>query len=202
MPVITIYHVPGTRSVRPIWLCEELGIDYKKEVISFDASFRASPEWRRLNPVGKVPVMTDGDLTMFESCAMVQVILDRYGEGRLEPQRGSNDHALMQQWSWFSESTLARPAGEIVNHRRVFGDKHIPEVMAEMADRIRLCLTAVDQAVTGRDFLVDYGFCAADINLGYSLHLARGHVPLDDYPNARAYFERLAARPGFKNALT
>ncbi len=199
--MITIYHVPGTRSVRPIWLCEELDLPYHREVISFEAEFRASPEWRRLNPVGKVPVMIDGDLTMFESCAMVQVILDRYGEGRLEPERGSNEHALMQQWSWFAESTLARPAGEIVNHRRMFGDNRIPEVMAEMADRIRLCLAAVDEAMAGRDFLVDYGFSAADINLGYSLHLARGHVPLDDYPHARSYFERLAARPGFQSAL-
>jgi glutathione S-transferase len=199
--VITIYHVPGTRSVRPIWLCEELDLPYHREVISFDAEFRASPEWRRLNPVGKVPVMIDGDLTLFESCAMVQVILDRYGKGRFEPERGSNEHALMQQWSWFAESTLARPAGEIVNHRRMFGDNRIPEVMAEMADRIRLCLAAVDEAMAGRDFLVDYGFSAADINLGYSLHLARGHVPLDDYPHARSYFERLAARPGFQSAL-
>lgn len=155
--MITIYHVPGTRSVRPIWLCEELDLPYHREVISFDAEFRASPEWRRLNPVGKVPVMIDGDLTLFESCAMVQVIHDRYGKGRFEPERGSNEHALMQQWSWFAESTLARPAGEIVNHRRMFGDNRIPEVMAEMADRIRLCLAAVDEAMAGRDFLVDYG---------------------------------------------
>jgi glutathione S-transferase len=200
--VLTIYHVPGTRSVRPIWLCEELGVPYRREVVSFDAKFRASPEWRRINPVGKVPAMIDGDLTMFESCAMVQVILDRYGNGRLEPPRGSNDHALMQQWSWFAESTLARPAGEIVNHRRVFGANANPEALAEMADRVRLCLVAVDAAVAEREFIVASGFTAADINLGYSLHLARGLVPFDDLEYARAYYDRLAARPAFQRTIS
>ena len=145
--------------------------------------------------------MTDGDLTMFESCAMVQVILDRYGNGQLEPERGANEHAIMQQWSWFAESTLARPAGEIVNHHREFGDNPIPEVLAEMANRVRLCLMAVDQAMTDREFLIDYGFSVADINLGYSLHLANDRVPFDDLVHAKAYYDRLAARPAFQRAL-
>jgi glutathione S-transferase len=199
--VLTIYHVPGTRSLRPIWLCEELDIPYQRETISFDAEFRASPKWRRINPVGKVPAMVDGDLTMFESCAIVQVILDRYGNGRLAPEPGSNDHALMQQWSWFAESTLARPAGEIVNHNRVFGKDAIPAVLDEMVGRVRLCLEAVDKAMAGREYLVDYGFSSADINLGYSLHLAGSFVPFPDLPHAQAYYDRLTARPAFQRTI-
>ena len=62
--MLTIYYVPGTRAIRPVWLCEELGIPYKREEISFEAEFRSSPEWRTINPVGKVPAMHDGDLTL------------------------------------------------------------------------------------------------------------------------------------------
>ena len=59
--VIEIYHVPGTRGIRPIWTCEELGLEYRVIPVDFSAEYRASDEWRRMNPVGKVPVLTDGD---------------------------------------------------------------------------------------------------------------------------------------------
>ena len=200
--MLTIYYVPGTRAIRPVWLCEELDIPYHREVISFDPSFRTSPEWRNINPVSKVPAMHDGDLTLFESCAMVQVILDRYGDGQLEPEKGTNEHALMQQWSWFAESTLARPVGEIVNHHRAFGDDIVGKALDEMAGRARLCLEAVDDTMADREFLLDFGFSSADINLGYSLHLANKYVPFDDLTNAKAYYDRLAARPAFQLSAT
>ena len=199
--MLTIYYVAGTRAIRPVWLCEELQIPYQREDISFDPEFRASAEWRSINPVGKVPAMRDGDLVLFESCAMVQVILDRYGNDQLEPKKGTDEHALMQQWSWFAESTLARPAGEIVNHQRVFGDDVVTKVVAEMKERVRLCLTAVDDAMIEKEFLLDFGFSIADINLGYSLHLASSYVDYDDLVNARAYYERLSARPAFQKAV-
>jgi glutathione S-transferase len=200
--LLTIYYVPGTRAIRPVWLCEELGIPYKREEISFEAEFRSSPEWRSINPVGKVPAMHDGDLTLFESCAMVQVILDRYGDGQLEPEKGSDDHALMQQWSWFAESTLARPGGEIVNHHRVFGEEIMPKAIAEMEGRVRLCLESLDDWMAGREFLIDFGFSTADINMGYSLLLADRHVaPYDDLSHVWSYYQRLASRPAFQKVI-
>ena len=69
---------------------------------------------------------------------MVQYLLDRYGEGRFQPEAGTPDHALYLQWSWFAESTFARPLGEIVNHRRNFNPE-IPEVVAEMKKRALQC---------------------------------------------------------------
>ena len=66
-----IYHAPNTRGIRAIWLCEELNVPYEVIHIDFSPAYRATPEWRALNPVGKVPVLVDGDLTMFESGAIV-----------------------------------------------------------------------------------------------------------------------------------
>ena len=118
--MLTIYHAVGTRSLRVIWTCEELKIHYQVETIPFTAEYRASQEWRKMNPVGKVPVLKDDDFIMFESGAMVQYILDRHGNSQLQPKPGTPEHGLYLQWCWFAESTFARPIGEIVNHRRVF----------------------------------------------------------------------------------
>ena len=83
--MLKIYHASMTRSLRVIWLCEELGLPIEVEPISFHPDFRFSEEWLARNPVGKVPVLEDGDFSMFESGAMVQYVLDRYGDGRLQP---------------------------------------------------------------------------------------------------------------------
>jgi glutathione S-transferase len=201
--VLKVYHVPGTRSVRVVWLCEELELPYERVPIDFSPDYRASAEWRRMNPVGKVPAMTDGDLILFESGAMVEHILDRYGEGRLRPAPGTVSHARYLQWSWFAEATFARPLGEIVNHRRVFGGESSAPALAEMRDRARLCLAAVDDALEGRQYLVGDEFTAADIMMGYSVFLAQwqGAMGEGEFPNVAAYFERLKARPAFARTM-
>ena len=79
--MLKIYHVKGTRAVRVIWLCEELKVPYEVQVIDFSPDYRNSPEWRSISPTGKVPAMTDGDLTMFESGAMADYVYEKYGNG-------------------------------------------------------------------------------------------------------------------------
>lgn len=75
--MLKFYHVPGTRSVRPVWLCHELDLAVEIEPVDFSPAFRNSPEWRAISPAGKVPDMTDGDMTMFKSGAMGDYILER-----------------------------------------------------------------------------------------------------------------------------
>lgn len=201
--MIEIYHVPGTRSLRVLWLCEELDLAYRAIAVDFSAAYRASPEWRRLNPVGKVPVLRDGAITLFESGAMVQYLLARYAEGRLEPPSGTPESALFLQWCWFAEATFARPLGEIVNHRREFAeDAQSPAVLDEMARRVRLCLQALDAALADRDYLLGDAFCAADIMMGYSLWLSYRLLP-DQVPGGlEPYWQRLTARPAWQRACS
>lgn len=200
--MLTIYHAPGTRSIRVIWLCHELDIPHDVKTIEFASPYRASPEYRALNPVGKVPAMTDGTFTMFESGAMVQYLLDRHGQGRLQPTPGTEAHAHYLQWSWFAESTYARPIGEIVNHRRAFGEAgQIPAAIDEMKGRARLCSEAVDRAIAGREFLLGDTFTAADIMMGYSIMIAERLTSIDGLPNLQDYWRRLAARPACQKAL-
>lgn len=200
--MIRIYHVPGTRSIRVLWLCEELGLEYEAIPVDFSIEYRATPEWRQMNPVGKVPVMLDGDLKMFESGAMMQYLLDRYGGGRLQPVAGTPEHAIYLQWCWFGESTFARPLGEIVNHRRAIPEAEQSETaIAEMQDRAWLCVSALDQALADRDYLLGNEFSAADIMNGYSLLLTERFVPRELPPRLAAYWERLKARHGYQAAV-
>lgn len=203
--MLTIYHVPGTRGVRAIWLCEELSIPYEVDAVDFSPEFRSSAQWRALNPVGKVPVLRDSndDVVMFESGAMVQYILDRYGNGQLQPAAGTPEHGLYLQWSWFAEATFARPLGEIVNHGRAFpGDQKIDAVVAEMQARGLVCAEAVGAAIGDEAYILGKTFSAADIMLGYTLMLAERFLP-DGLPaSVQPYWQRLAARPAFQKSVS
>jgi len=197
--MLKLYHVKGTRSTRVIWLCEELGLPLAIESVSFTPEFRQSAAWLAKNPVGKVPAMDDDGFTMFESGAMVQYILDRYGAGRLQPKAGTPEHGLYLQWSWFAEATFARPLGEIVNHRRNFTPE-LPGAIDEMKARSHVCLRAVDEAVRDREFICG-DFSAADIMLGYSLMLCERLAPTTGYDHAARYWQRLSARPAAQKAF-
>ena len=200
--MIRILHAPGTRFIRVMWLCEDLGLEYEVVAVDFSAEYRASPEWRRLNPVGKVPVLIDADLTMFESGAMLQYLLDRYGDGRLQPEAGAPDHDIYLQWFWFAESTFARPLGEIVNHLRALPEAEQSDAaIAEMQERSRLCIQALEQVLADRPYLLGETFCAADIMTGYSLMLATRRVPGECPSNVAAYWQRLSERPGYVAAI-
>lgn len=200
--MLRIYHAPRTRSLRVIWLCEELKIPLEITPVDFSVAYRATPEWRAISPIGKVPVLTDGEFKMYESGAMVQYILDRYGNGRLQPAVGTQAHALFLQWCWFAESTLARPLGEIVNHGRMFPDgARIDAVVEEMKDRAALCLDPIVEATAAQPYLLGEDFSAADIMTGYSLMLAHWLMPERIPAKLAGYWQRLTERPAYQRAF-
>jgi len=195
--VLKIYHSPGTRGFRAIWVCEELSVPYETVPVNFAAEYRATPEWRAMNPVGKVPAMVDGDMTMFESCAMMQYVLDQYGNGRLQPAKDDPSHAHYLQWCWFAESTFARPLGEIVNHRRAF-EPEMDAVVAEMKGRATACVTALDAALSDRPCLLGDTMSAADLSICYVIRGYRRMVS-DALPaNVQTYFDRVTALSSYE----
>ncbi|MFL2534982.1 MAG: glutathione S-transferase family protein [Candidatus Azotimanducaceae bacterium] len=200
---LTIYHVAGTRSMRVIWLCLELDIPLEVEVIDFSPAYRNTASWRALSPTGKVPVLRDGEFTMFESGAMVQYLLDAYGDGRLQPRPGTKAAALFQQWSWFAEATLARPLGDIAQHSVIRPEaERIPGVVEDAKVRALTALGAVEKGLENCTYLMGEAFSAADINMGYSLMLAERFGLLhEDLMQTRAYFSRLKDRPFYQEAI-
>ena len=198
-----IYHVPGTRSIRIIWLCHELDLPLDIETITrFDAEFKASPAWRAKSPTGKVPVMEDGAITMYESGAMLEYILSRYGQGRLVPT-DPGELAMYYQWCWFAEATFARPLGDIIHHTVMKPpEERIAALVPDAEQRAGLCIDAVNEHMANRQYLLDDQFTAADIMMGYSLMLSqRVGVMKDEHQAALRYFNTLKEREGFKTAL-
>ncbi len=197
--MLKIYHSKGTRAFRVIWICEELGVPYEVVPVDFSPAYRALPEWRDMNPVGKVPVMTDGDMKMFESCAMMQYVLDRYGDNRLQPDRMYPTYPHYLQWCWFAESTFARPLGEMVNHRREFKPE-LDDVVAEMKRRATLCVNALDEALSDRPYLLGRHISAADFSNCYVIRGYRRLVTQELPANVQAFFDRMTERASYARA--
>jgi glutathione S-transferase len=198
--MLTIYHSPGTRGFRVMWVCEELGLPYEIRPVDFSAGYRRSAEWRAMHPVSKVPVMDDAALRMHESCAMVQYILARYANGRLHPTATDPAYAHFLQWLWFSEATFQRPLGEITNHCREFNPE-LPDVVAEMKARATACVAALDQALAGRPYLLGDEMTAADLSNAYVLRGFQRSVSKELPANVKAFWDRMTALPSYERTV-
>ena len=198
--MIKLYHIPRTRSVRIIWLLEELGLDYEVEVLTGDA--KSAPAFLKISPFGKVPAIEDGDLVLTESVAIVQYILSEYGQGRLHPPVDSKEYAQFLQWLNFGEATLMQPIAEVIVNKLFRPEEHqhqfsIDNGTKNFSDMARV----IDGVLANSDYLVGDAFTAADIVTGYSLNVADmlGLISaIDDIAHLRDYIDRLRSREAFK----
>jgi glutathione S-transferase len=197
--VIKLYFAPRTRAVRVRWLLEELGLPYELARVEFQ--IRTST-FAQHTPSGKLPVIEDGEVVMAESGAIVEYVLERYGEGRLAPPIGSPLRGRYLQWVHFAEATLFPPLGVIVWHAVYQGDADtIPTVMASARARATASLAVVERALGDGAYLLGDHVTAADVMMGFSLLAARLLGVLDDrFPALGRYLARLEARPAFRRA--
>jgi glutathione S-transferase len=197
--MITLHHVPFSRSLRVRWLLEELALPYRLETRSFSDLKR--PEHLALHPLGKVPVLVDGDVVLFESGAILQHLLERYGEGRLEPKRGTAERSLHWQWFHYAEASVTPPLGLIVRHTVLLPETERSAAVADWARaQAGQVLAPVERALAGRTWLLpDFG--AADVMMGYSVKLASLLRLLDAAtPSLVAYLARCEERPAWRRA--
>ncbi|HCX66599.1 glutathione S-transferase family protein [Parvibaculum sp.] len=200
--MLKIYHAPNTRSLRLIWLCEELGIPYDLQTLKFTAEDLQSEKYLALHPLGKVPSIDEDGLVLNESGAIAQYLMAKHGKGRLEPEPGTAEYGKYLQWFHFAEATFMVPLGNIAQHTFVRPeDQRIPQVAAESVESAKKILGILDKELAGKDFICGKALTAADIMLGYDLFLCKMFGLLsDDYPNVGSYFNRLASRDAFKKA--
>jgi len=197
--MITLYHVPLSRSLRVRWLLEELALPYQLETRSFADLKR--PEHLARHPLGKVPALADGDVVLFESGAILQHLLERYGDGRLEPKRGSAERALYWQWFHYAEASVAPPLGLLVRHTMLLPEaERVPSVADWARMQAAQLLAPVERALEGRAWLLPE-FSAADVMMGYSVKLASLLRLLGASPNLSAYLARCEARPAYERAV-
>ena len=198
--MIVLYYAPRTRSIRVRWLLEELGLPHVLRRVTFMPPKTA---FSQNTPLGKLPVIEDGDVTMGESGAILEYILERYGDGRLAPPIGSPLRGEFLQWMHFAEGTAFPPLGVIVWHTlyQQAADEY-PEVMEGARGRAHGALNVVERSLEGKKYLLGSDFSAADIMMGFTLGVARMFGVLDEsLPNLQAYFARLEERPAFKASV-
>lgn len=201
--MLKLHHAPRTRSVRILWLLEELGLPYELNRLAFDPADLQTPEYLTLHPLGQVPALEDDGLVLNESGAIAQYLLARYGQGRLEPARDTPLHARFLYWMHFAEATLMPQLVALFLHTyRLPEEARAPQAFLDYTQgRIRLMLALIERELMEHDFLLGE-FTAADIMLGYDILFARMlYVPLEDFPHVKAWYERLRARPACKLAM-
>jgi glutathione S-transferase len=199
-----LYHCKGSRSCRVLWLLEELALEYELEVLPFDRHALQSVDYLSINPFGKVPVLVDDAVTMFESVAIIQYLLRRYGEGRLEPPDAAPEYGQFLQWMHFAESTLMGPVAQIALHTALLpeNERH-PDIAAAGRRAFTYYARTLNQVLSGQTYLVDDEFTASDIVMGYTLHAAHmfGSIPAE-HKALHEYYQRLKARPAFQTAMS
>jgi glutathione S-transferase len=196
--MISLYHAPFSRSVRVLWLLEELGTPYQLRTLPPIAT---TTPFSQLTPTGKVPTIEDGDLVMFESIAIMEYVLERYGDGRLAPARSSPEWGIFLQWLHYSESTAFPPLGYVARHSFALPPaERIDESARENRALAARVLSVPERALVESDYLLGQEFSAADIAMGYTVGTAKLLGILGDSPNLTAYLERLSVRPAFRRA--
>jgi glutathione S-transferase len=201
--MVTLYHSPRTRSVRVLWLLEELGIPYELRTLAFTPESLKSAEYARVNPLGRVPSIQDGELTMFESGAIVEYLVERYGNGRLAPRIGTAARGAYLQWIHFAEATCLPPLSDLAQHT-MFKPEHerIPAIVPDARTRAASWLAALEPALAAKPYLLGGEFTAADVMMGYGLLLTKWfNLLTDGHPNLQAYLARLEERPALQKAL-
>ncbi len=197
-----LYHAPQSRSVRPRWLLEEIGVPYDVVRMNLQAGDTKKPEYLKINPNGAVPALEDGDLCLFESAAICLYLTDKFPEKRLAPPVGTPARGLYYQWVQYAMNGLEPPAVDIFAHTMMRPEgERIAQVVNEARPRLAAAVKVVDGALTGRDYLLGTEFSTADVMVGSTLAWAAmlGAVG-PEFANVAGYVARLGARPAYQRA--
>lgn len=203
--MITLHHVPQSRSMRVLWLLHELGVPFRVQEHAFDKSLRA-PEFLSLSPAGRVPALEIEGERMFESGAMVEYLCDRFPEAGLGRMPGDMDRMAWLVWVHFAETLSQHVAALTQQHIMLYEDAmRSPIVMKLEAARIAKCYGAIEARLSTpleiRDYLLTGGFSAADICVGQAVYMARHFARLEPFPQTADWYERLSEREGFRASL-
>lgn len=197
-----LYHCTNSRSLRPLWTLEEMGLDYELEVMPFPPRF-ARPGYLDVNPLGTVPAFVDGDVRMTESTGICQYLVDRYGPTLLAVDAAEPDYGTYLNWLHRSDATLTFPQTLVFRYTQLEPEeRRLPQVVEDYTIWFYSRLKSVELALEDREYLCADRFTIADISVVFALHFGVS-LGLDGRykPNTRAYYERLLERPAFQRAL-
>ena len=200
--MLKLHFAPNSRAGRILWLLEELGLDYELNRMDFHPKDLKSDEHRARHPLGRVPVLDDGDVTLWESGAIVEYIVARHTGGALKPAVDSDLYPAFLQWFHYCEGMVMPPVNTIVVQTILLPPERRNEEALGQAQRLLTrALAPVDEALAGKEYLIG-DFSAADIMLGHACFMSNrlGCVP-DEMTHLKGYVERVSSRPAFQTAI-
>jgi glutathione S-transferase len=201
--MLTVHHLGISQSDRIVWLCEELEIPYEFIRYERDPVTRMAPaNYKALHPFGTAPVITDGDLVLGESGAIIEYICQRHGGGRLVLAPDHPDYAEYLFWYHFANASLM-PAALIDFVLNSLGDVVQPGTMALLRERGDTAHAMMEAHLAKNTWFAGDEFSAADVIMVFPLTTMRMFAPRDlaPYPNILAYLQRVGARPAFQRAM-
>lgn len=201
--MLTLYHAPMTRSVRPRWLLEELALPYALVRVDLAAGEQKRPDYLRLNPTGTVPTLVDDGTAIWESAAIVQYLADKFPDRRLAPPPGTPARGRYYQWCLFAMCGLEPPAITLFHHTaRLPEAERLPQLVEPARRELAAAARVVEDALAESAFILGASFSAADVLVGSTLWWYRMMGQLGpDLPRVRDYLERLTVRPAMQRAM-
>lgn len=213
--MITVHHLNNSRSQRVLWLLEELGVPYELTKYQRDpVTMLAPPSLRAIHPLGKSPVVTDGDVTLAESGAILEELVERHGEGRLAPPAGSPERRRYRYWMHYAEGSAMPPLllqlvfDKIESGPLPFFVKPIAKGISSkvkstfIGPQLKTHLDWMEAELGRSTWFAGDDFTAADIQMSFPVEAARARAGLDGTrPKLMAFLERIHARPAYRKAI-
>ena len=213
--MITVHHLEHSRSQRVLWLLEELELPYQIQHYKRDPKTSlAPPELRRVHPLGKSPVISDGEHTVAESGAIIEYLVERHGHGRLRPPAGSDDRLRYTSWLHFAEGSAMTPLlltlvfDKVKSAPMPFFAKPIARGIAGqvmsgfVTPNLKSQLDFMEAELQQRPWFAGNEFSAADVQMSFPLEAAAQRAGLDaSRPRLMDFLKRIHARPAYQRAL-
>ena len=201
--MLKVHFVAGTRAGRVVWLLEELGLEYEVNIMPFTKEGLKSAEHRSRHALGRVPVLEDGDISIFESGAIIDYVLERHKNGGLKPSSDSSEFPFYLQWYHYCEGMVMPPMNQIVVQTILLPpDRRDERVLNQAKNLLTKSLAPVNENLANNDYLIG-DFSGADLMLGHSCFMAnRLGCVSEEMQNIKDYVARINARPAFQKAIT
>jgi glutathione S-transferase len=213
--MITVHHLNHSRSHRVLWLLEELELLYEIKRYPRDPKTMLAPAGlKAVHPLGKSPVITDGELTLAESAAILEYLLERYGNGRLAPQSSSAEYRRFRYWMHYAEGSAMPPMllklvfDRVATGPMPFFIRPVARAIAKGANRafigpqLKTHLDYMEAELGKSDWFAGDAFSAADIQMSFPIEAARARARLDESrPRLMNFLQRIQQRPAYKRAV-
>ena len=200
--MLTLHFSSNSRAQRVLWLLEELQLEYNLNKIKFHPSELKSDEHRKRHPLGRVPVLEDEEIIIYESGAIVEYLIARHSNGELKPEVSDPAFPNYLQWFHYCEGMIMPPMNTIVVHTLILPEeRRNEEVLRQAKNLLTKALLPVNQLLEKNKFLIDK-FSGVDFMLGHSLYMSNNLkcVP-DEMINIKNYLNLISEREAFQKAI-